>query len=145
MSPEGVHLPPASLRGSPRLAGVADPHFLRIIASALGPRACKICMCTFKSGLFIPHSSYLSWKLSPQSSKPSVLGACLPCAGRLHWGAQCGAQLSQSLGRISVVVIPSRAWVIHPEAWSCLHCIPLLPPISFLSLLYSINFRNHFF
>ena len=39
------------------------------------------------------------------SSKPDVLGACLPDAGTVGWGAGCGSQIPHSLERTSATVI----------------------------------------
>ena len=43
---EEHQLPPASLKGSPRSAGRSDPGSFQITASALGPRAFEIFVCT---------------------------------------------------------------------------------------------------
>ena len=56
--------PPASLGGSPKLAGGSDPCSFQFIASVLGPRVCEILCAPFKSGVFISYSPLVHLKES---------------------------------------------------------------------------------
>ena len=53
LHPLEVQLLPASLRGSPRLAGGSDPGFFQTTASVLGFGVCEILCVPFKSGVSV--------------------------------------------------------------------------------------------
>ena len=61
------------------------------------------CLCHFKSKVFISPSPVGLLQLSPAGLQSHVLGAHLPSARPLSWGARCGAQDSHSCGRTSAV------------------------------------------
>ena len=105
LCPQGqLQFPPASLRGSLRLAGGSDPSFFKITASALGPRVCEVLCAPFKSGVFISHSPPALLKVSPAGLQRQrfwglvFLDKVLPGVGPLGWGAQCGTWAPLLLG-----------------------------------------------
>ena len=59
-----LHLPPASLEGSPKSAGGSDPGSFQITASVLGLGAAEILCAPFKSGGSISYSPLALPKLS---------------------------------------------------------------------------------
>ena len=76
LCPQGeLQLPPASLGGSPGLAGGSDPGSFQISASALGLRVCEILCAPFKSGVPIPHSPLGLLNVSPAGLQ-----------GQMFWG-----------------------------------------------------------
>ena len=77
-----------SPRDPPRVAGSSGPGSYQITASALGPGACEILCSPFNSEVSFPPQSYGTPEIKPcWLSKPMVLGAHLPGAGRPGWGA----------------------------------------------------------
>ena len=98
----------ASLADSPRSTDESDLGSFQITASALVPGVCEILCAPFKRGISISPSPLGLLKLIPaglQSQTFWGLGACLPGAGSLGWGAQYGAQTPRSLRSTSAVVI----------------------------------------
>ena len=144
--PQGeLHLPTASLRGSPRSAGGSHPGSFQITASALGLRVCEILCAPFKNRVY-----FLQPSGSPESkphwpSESNVLRAYLPSTWPPGWGAQCGAQIPWDLGRSCAIVTILQFVDYSPVGVSLydLLSLPLLPILSYF-LLYILSCRRSF-
>ena len=137
-------MPPASMGGSPRSASRSDPGSSEITASALVPRACDILCVSFESGLFIFLRPLALVKVRPHwPSKPNVLGAHLPSAGPLGWGAQCGAWTPCSLWRTSTIVTILPFMDRQPQDMGLDYTVsPPLLPILLWFCLYIFSYRR---
>ena len=130
---------PVPLGDSPRPAGRSGPGSYQIIVFVLGPSGHEILCAHFKSEVFISPSPLGLPKLNPTGLQ-SQMGACLPSAEPLGWGAQRGALNSLSCGRTSVI---SLQFVCCPPVGMGFDSImsPPLLPISLWFHLYVFSCR----
>lgn len=98
---EKFQLRPDSPGGSPRSVRGSEPASLQISASArFGLR--EISHVSFRAECLFPVALWLSGFIGLRSQM--IWGVCLPGAGPLGRGAQCGAWTSDSLGRTATVL-----------------------------------------
>ena len=143
MSP--LQLPPASLGGSPVSASGSDPGSFQTTPLQWDLEHVRFCTHPLRAYLSFPQPFNPPEHKPRWFSKSDILGPCLPSAGSLSWGAQCGAQTTCSLGRTSVVVI-ILLFVGHPTQGMGLDCTanPLLLPISLWLFLYVLSCGRSF-
>ena len=103
-----------------RSAGRFDSSFF-LISLCTGTQNVRVCVCVCVWGFCVcpyrlespfPIVPWIFHIQAPLASKPVILGACLPSAGPVAWGAQCLALTPCFLGQTSatVITLPFYGW-----------------------------------
>lgn len=115
--------PPASLGGSPKLAGGSDPCSFQIIASVLGPRGCEILCTPFKSRVFISYSPLVHLKESTAGLQSQKFWGLVFLVRKPNVGFRSLAPWGESLQ----LQLFSCLWVAHLGVRIWLFCISTFP------------------